>query len=71
MNPFKVFSGITLIFFGLVLYTLSKIPADKVEYGGVVLIGPVPIVFGSSTVLMTSAIVIALLLFILAMARRW
>ena len=71
MNPVKIFSGITLILFGLVLYTLSKIPAESVEYAGVVLIGPIPIVFGSSTPLMTIAIFTALLLFIFAVVRRW
>ncbi len=71
MNPTKVFSGITLIFFGMVLYAISKIPAEKVEYGGVVLVGPIPIVFGSNPELMSLAVFAALLLFVLAVMRRW
>ncbi len=71
MNPIKVFSGITLIFFGLVLYSLSKIPAESIEYGGVVLLGPIPIVFGSNSGLMILAIFIALVLFAFSMIKRW
>ncbi len=71
MNPTKVFSGITLIFFGMVLYAISKIPAENVEYGGVVLVGPIPIVFGSNPELMSLAVFAALLLFVLAAMRRW
>ncbi len=71
MNPTKVFSGITLIFFGMVLYAISKIPAENVEYGGVVLVGPIPIVFGSNPELMSLAVFAALLLFVLAVMRRW
>jgi len=71
MNPAKVFSGITLIFFGITLYIISKIPAENVKYGGVVLIGPFPIVFGSDINLMVLTLFIALVVFIISMARRW
>ncbi len=71
MNPLKVFSGITLIFFGLVLYSLSKIPAENFSYGGVILIGPIPVAFGNSSGIMVIAIFIALLLFAISMVRRW
>ena len=70
MNPVKVFFGVTLIFFGIALYTLSKIPAENVEYGGVVLIGPIPVVFGNNVNLMVATLFIALLILIISVARR-
>lgn len=68
MNPFKVFSGVMLIFLGLTLYLISK--ADYVQYGGVVLIGPIPIIFGNSPELIALPVIIIALL-IAIMALRW
>ena len=39
-----VFMGIALIMIGIALMTISS----NFEYGGVIIIGPFPIVFGSS-----------------------
>ncbi|MBE8538635.1 TIGR00304 family membrane protein [Geoglobus acetivorans] len=68
MNPVKVFSGITLIFLGLTLYLISK--AESVSFGGVVLIGPIPVVFGDSPDIMALA-VIAIAAIVAISAMRW
>jgi uncharacterized protein (TIGR00304 family) len=73
-----VIIGIFLIMIGIFLLLLSLIRAGregKAEAGGVVIIGPVPIVFGSSqrvaTVTLALAIVLTalVLLLYLALAR--
>ncbi len=72
MNPIKVFTGITLIFLGFTLLVLSQAmsQAENVEYGGVVIIGPIPIVFGSSTPLIAFAVIVAAAILLL-FALRW
>ncbi len=65
MNPFKVFVGITLIFIGLSLLSLSTIAnTNNIQVGGVVMIGPIPIVFGNNPMMAYSALVIALIFFL-------
>ncbi len=58
MNPFKVFTGVMLVFIGLTLLSISSM--QNVQYGGVVLIGPIPIVFGSSPAFASFALILAL-----------
>jgi uncharacterized protein (TIGR00304 family) len=69
--------GIVLIFLGVLILMLSlwKAGEGKAEAGGVVIVGPVPIVFGTSQriaatvmVLAIALTVIALLLFLLGSA---
>ena len=69
MNPFKVMIGITVVMLGLTLLALSS--AGNVEYGGVVIIGPVPIVFGSSPDIAVFMVFIALVLILLPLLMRW
>ncbi len=69
-----VFIGIALVFMGLSLLAISGISSGNVQYGGVVIIGPFPIVFGSSPSMAIFGIVFALfvimfMLFIM-IARR-
>ncbi|WP_456369340.1 TIGR00304 family membrane protein [Geoglobus sp.] len=71
MNPAKVFSGIALIFLGLMLYSLSLIPADSVDFAGIIMIGPFPIVVGNSAGLMVAVLLIAAMLVILTLSARW
>ncbi|ADB57711.1 TIGR00304 family membrane protein [Archaeoglobus profundus] len=63
-----IFVGIALILLGIALLGLS---AGQVHYGGVVIIGPFPIVFGSSPDMVILGIVLALILltFMLILAR--
>ena len=67
-----VFLGLALIFLGLSLLVLST---GNVQYGGVILIGPFPIIIGSSPGMAMLGIVFAflMLLFMLTfilMVRR-
>ncbi|WP_290902075.1 DUF131 domain-containing protein [Ferroglobus sp.] len=70
MNPVKVFSGIALIFLGLTLLIISQAEKAEVEYGGVVIIGPIPIVFGSSVSIIALVVLLAAFLLIL-FTLRW
>ena len=68
----KVFIGITLLFMGLALLTMaSTINSANVQYGGVIVIGPIPIVVGSSPGMAIFGIMFAtiMLLIVLAMMR--
>ncbi len=56
--------GVLLVFAGTLVYALSK-PA-RVEGGGVILIGPIPIIFGTSTTMAIVAAVVAIVLMVLA-----
>ncbi|RLI87786.1 MAG: hypothetical protein DRO98_03885, partial [Archaeoglobales archaeon] len=46
MRPDKVFIGLAIIFLGFALLALSYLP--NAEVGGVIVIGPFPIVLASS-----------------------
>lgn len=59
--------GLTLIFIGFVLIIVSLLKHGKVEHGGLILIGPLPIVWGSSKVivlllLLTTIIILVFLI---------
>ncbi len=67
MNPVKVFAGVALLMMGVSLLMLS---ADNVSYGGVLIIGPVPIVVASDVGLALPLLIFAAILVIfLALAR--
>ncbi|MCX8188931.1 MAG: DUF131 domain-containing protein [Nitrososphaeria archaeon] len=66
--------GFILIFIGIILSIFTKIAAGeaKVEGGGVVLIGPVPIAFGTSGKWVVIALVLALALMVVYIIfGRW
>jgi len=68
MRPDKVFIGFALLFMGVALLIVSA----STEYGGVVLIGPIPIIFGSSPEMAVTGIVVAaVILLIMYTAFRW
>ncbi|ALL01190.1 hypothetical protein Pyrde_1142 [Pyrodictium delaneyi] len=60
-----VFVGILLVFVG-VFYSIMR-NAGKGEYGGVVVIGPLPIVFGSSSEAVKIAVIGAIVIMVLAL----
>jgi uncharacterized protein (TIGR00304 family) len=63
--------GMALIMIGLSMLSLSTVNADV---GGVILIGPIPIVFGTSTESAYSALFGALIIFLIffaLMRMRW
>jgi len=65
MNSFKIMVGIVLIFLGISMLIISQ---SNVEYGGVVVIGPIPIVFSSSPEMAMFSIVIAAIFLLIAYA---
>ncbi len=69
----KVFAGITLIFMGLALLMISSaVHSANVQYGGVIIIGPFPIVFGSSLDMAVLGIIFAvIMLLIMLTLLRW
>jgi uncharacterized protein (TIGR00304 family) len=69
MNPFKVMAGIAIVMLGLTMLALSS--AENVQYGGVVVIGPIPIIFGSSPDIAVFMVFIALILILLPLLMRW
>ncbi len=68
MNPIKVFVGIAIIFLGLSLLALSQ---PNVQFGGVILIGPIPIVLSSSPSMAFFAIILAIAMLLFLLALRW
>ncbi|NYB25889.1 MAG: TIGR00304 family protein [Methanobacteriaceae archaeon] len=59
-----IFIGFILIFAGTALQTSGK--TSDVKTGGVVLIGPIPIIFGSDKGTIVTAVIMAVILMILA-----
>ena len=53
--------GIVLIIIGILLITLSSISSAQVKSGGVVVIGPLPIIFGSDKDMITIAVIGAII----------
>lgn len=68
MNPLKVFIGLAMIMLGLTLLALKSV---KVSYGGVVLIGPIPVVFGSNSEMAFFAVILAAILLLIPLLTRW
>ena len=63
MNALKL--GLLLIFFGLVAIFLGTfLSAHQADFAGLIMIGPFPIVFGTSPLITIAAMVIGLLLMI-------
>ncbi|XRO77739.1 TIGR00304 family membrane protein [Methanocaldococcus sp. 16A] len=80
MKPTLIFLGIILMFIGFFMITLGmilpssqedykKVKTEKteesnVEYSGIIMIGPIPIVFGNSPGLMMLSVLILILMII-------
>ncbi len=60
-----ILAGFIVIFVSVLLEALKSAKDAEVKGGGVVMIGPIPIIFGSDTKWATIAIVLALTLLIL------
>lgn len=58
-----VFIGIALIFVGTALQSTSK--TSEVHTGGVIMIGPIPIIFGNDKSLVFGAAIFAIIIMIL------
>ncbi len=59
-----VLLGMLLIFIGTALQALSR--TEGVRAGGVIMIGPIPIIFGTDKTFLLVAIVLAIVLMVLA-----
>ncbi len=60
--------GMLVIFIGTIYSSSQQTSTQKSEVGGVIMIGPIPIIFGNSWKAITLAIVLAIVLMILAIA---
>ncbi|RJS71556.1 MAG: DUF131 domain-containing protein [Candidatus Syntrophoarchaeum sp. WYZ-LMO15] len=62
-----VYIGIALILLGIILTIIGTIPAppSKIRGGGIVMIGPIPIIFGSDLASLRIVIVLAIVLMLL------
>lgn len=58
-----IFVGIILIFAGTLLQSASK--TSEVHTGGVILIGPIPIIFGNDKGLIITGVIFAIIIMIL------
>lgn len=58
-----VFIGIIIIFIGSVLQSTSK--TEEVHIGGVIMIGPIPIIFGNDKRLIIIGVIFAIILMVL------
>jgi uncharacterized protein (TIGR00304 family) len=61
-----VIIGILIIFIGTALQTSSNSSKTEVHTSGVILIGPIPIIFGNDKGLVLVAVIIAVILMILS-----
>lgn len=62
-----IFIGFMLIFVGTALQSSSSTQkSSEVKTGGVILIGPIPIIFGSDKETVITAVVMAIVIMILA-----
>jgi uncharacterized protein (TIGR00304 family) len=62
--------GVALVFLGVILASTCGLKKEnaKVEGGGVVLIGPIPIVFGTSSKWAVVALILAIVLMLLSLS---
>lgn len=68
MNPWMLLIGIVFIFIGFILIVVSSLPQKtEIKSGGVVLIGPVPLIFGTDKETIIIASVLAIVIMILAL----
>ena len=77
MNQLLFAIGLTVIFLGLILFTLGLLiemrkkseeneeREQKTEYGGVIFIGPIPIVFGSNKKIAKTMLIVGIVIFVI------
>ncbi len=58
--------GVLLIFIGTALQSSSSSSKTEIHTGGVIMIGPIPIVFGNDKGLLVIAVIFAIILMILS-----
>ncbi|AFZ69820.1 putative membrane protein [Caldisphaera lagunensis DSM 15908] len=60
--------GMLVIFSGTIYSSIQQNITQKFEVGGIIMIGPIPIIFGNSWKAINIAIILAIVLMILAIA---
>jgi len=60
-----VIVGILIIFIGSALQSSSNSPKTEIQTGGVIMIGPIPIIFGNDNGLVSLAVIFAIVLMII------
>ncbi|WP_287589292.1 zinc ribbon domain-containing protein [Candidatus Borrarchaeum sp.] len=60
--------GIGLIILGMILSSSGTGQSGQIQGGGIILIGPVPIIFGTNTAMLLPLIIIAIIFMILMLA---
>jgi len=65
MNVLKVFMGLMLVFIGITMLSISTL--QNVQVGGVVMIGPIPIVFGTSPSMALFALIVVLVFIVFSL----
>jgi len=72
LGEYAVMAGIALVFVGIILLILGAVygiakHGGRTEVGGVILIGPIPIAFGTSSKALLASMALAVVLMILAL----
>ncbi len=70
MNDKILFLGFVLIFIGIFLILLYSFSGVDVKTGGVVMIGPIPIIFGNDRNLILISVVLSLILMVMFLLNR-
>lgn len=70
IGSFLIFIGIVMLFAGFLLSGMQNNSGGSREFGGLVLIGPIPITFGSSPEITTSMLYVGLLMFVIYLFIR-
>ena len=70
MNPWLWFAGIVLIFIGFMLIIASTLPQKEVRSGGVIMIGPIPLIFGTDKEMVILVSILAIIMMVLALLFR-
>jgi uncharacterized protein (TIGR00304 family) len=61
-----IFIGIILIFVGTILQSSSSQKSEGIQTAGVVMIGPIPIIFGNDKGLVTVGVIFTVILMVLS-----
>lgn len=66
-----IFVGFTLTVLSILLLSLRGVREGKVKGGGIVMIGPIPIIFGTDKESLKTIIILGIILLILVFALTW
>ena len=70
MNDKILFLGFVLIFIGIFLILAYSFSCADVKTGGIIMIGPIPIIFGNDRNLILISVVLSLILMVMFLLNR-